>query len=75
MTDAAFADPRLAALYDPLDPDRSDLDVYAAIVEELGAPSIVDRSRSPFASRVSSSTTYATRPIARGRELVFIASS
>jgi SAM-dependent methyltransferase len=32
----------LAALYDPLDPDRSDLDVYAAVVEELGARSVLD---------------------------------
>jgi len=32
----------LAELYDPLDPDRSDLDVYAAMVEELGARSVLD---------------------------------
>ena len=42
MPDAIFAHPRLAALYDELDPDRSDLDVYAAIVEELGARSLFD---------------------------------
>lgn len=42
MTDAAYSDPRLAALYDPLDPDRSDLEVYAAIVEELHATSVLD---------------------------------
>lgn len=40
--DAAFADPRLAPLYDIFDGDRSDLDVYAAIVEELGARSVLD---------------------------------
>lgn len=40
--DPAFADPRLAVLYDALDPDRSDLDAYEAIVEELGAGSVVD---------------------------------
>jgi len=40
--DAAFADPRLAPLYDVFDDDRSDLDVYAAIVEELGARSVLD---------------------------------
>ncbi|MEU4514606.1 class I SAM-dependent methyltransferase [Nonomuraea wenchangensis] len=37
-----FEDPRLAAVYDPLDPDRSDLDVYAAIAAELGAGSVLD---------------------------------
>jgi SAM-dependent methyltransferase len=42
MPDAAFADQRLAELYDPLDPDRSDLDVYAALVEEVGAGSVLD---------------------------------
>ncbi|MCZ2828257.1 class I SAM-dependent methyltransferase [Modestobacter sp. VKM Ac-2986] len=42
MPDRAFADPRLAELYDPLDPDRSDLDVYAGIVEELGARTVLD---------------------------------
>jgi SAM-dependent methyltransferase len=42
VPDAAFSDPRLAALYDPLDPDRSDLEVYAEIVAELGARSVLD---------------------------------
>ncbi len=42
MPDAASADPRLAAVYDPLDPDRSDLDVYAAMVGEFGAGSVLD---------------------------------
>lgn len=42
MTDRAFSDPRLARLYDPLDPDRSDLNSYAAIVDELGARSVLD---------------------------------
>ena len=40
--DAAFADPRLAPLYDVFDHDRGDLDVYAAIVDELGARSVLD---------------------------------
>ncbi len=40
--DAIFSDPRLAELYDPLDPDRRDLDAYAAIVDELGARSVLD---------------------------------
>jgi SAM-dependent methyltransferase len=42
MADAIFEHPRLAAVYDPLDPDRSDLDAYAAIAEELGARSVLD---------------------------------
>lgn len=42
MADDGFEVPRLAQLYDPLDPDRSDLDVYAAIVDELGATSVLD---------------------------------
>lgn len=40
--DPIFDHPRLARLYDPFDPDRSDLDVYAAMVEEFGARSVLD---------------------------------
>jgi len=42
VPDAIFEDPRLARVYDPLDPDRSDLDVYAEIVNELGARTLLD---------------------------------
>jgi SAM-dependent methyltransferase len=42
MPDAIFADPRLAAIYDPLDPDRSDLDVYGAMVAEFGVRRVLD---------------------------------
>lgn len=42
VVDALFASPRLAEVYDPLDPDRSDLDAYAAMVDEFGASSVVD---------------------------------
>jgi SAM-dependent methyltransferase len=42
MGDPIFEHPRLAAIYDALDPDRSDLDVYLAIVEELGARRVLD---------------------------------
>ncbi|MFD0556480.1 methyltransferase family protein [Stackebrandtia endophytica] len=42
MTDPIFAHHRLAELYDPLDPDRSDLDVYADMVAEFGADSVLD---------------------------------
>lgn len=40
--DAAFADPRLAVLYDDLDGDRGDLDAYLAIAQEVAARSVVD---------------------------------
>ena len=42
MADNAFEHPRLAAIYDALDPDRSDLDTYVAIAEELGARRVLD---------------------------------
>jgi SAM-dependent methyltransferase len=42
VPDAIFADPRLARVYDPLDPDRSDLEVYAAMAAEFGAGSALD---------------------------------
>ncbi len=42
MPDAIFADPRLAAIYDEIDDDRSDLVEYAALVDEVGATSILD---------------------------------
>jgi SAM-dependent methyltransferase len=42
MADDAFEHPRLAAIYDALDADRSDLDVYAGIAKELGASSVLD---------------------------------
>lgn len=42
MADALFAEPRLAEVYDPLDPDRADLDAYAALVEEFGAREVLD---------------------------------
>jgi SAM-dependent methyltransferase len=42
VPDAIFDDPRLAAVYDDLDPDRSDLEAYAAMVAELGAHKVLD---------------------------------
>ncbi|MGW9597760.1 class I SAM-dependent methyltransferase [Streptomyces chartreusis] len=42
MADECFGHPRLAAIYDPLDPDRSDLDAYLQIVEEFGADQVLD---------------------------------
>ena len=42
MADAHFENPRLAMLYDPLDQDRRDLDVYAAMAAEFGARDVLD---------------------------------
>jgi SAM-dependent methyltransferase len=42
MAEDSFDHPRVAAIYDALDPDRSDLDVYAGIADELGARRVLD---------------------------------
>ncbi|WP_190079941.1 class I SAM-dependent methyltransferase [Streptomyces longisporoflavus] len=42
MADEAYENPKLAALYDPLDPDRGDLDVYADVAAELKARHVLD---------------------------------
>jgi SAM-dependent methyltransferase len=42
MVDAIFEHPRLVAIYDVLDPDRGDLDVYVAIAAEFGARDVLD---------------------------------
>jgi SAM-dependent methyltransferase len=42
MADAIFAEPRLAAVYDAFDSDRSDLDAYTALVAEFAAQSVLD---------------------------------
>ena len=42
MADRLFEEPSLARLYDPFDPDRSDLDAYRSIVGELGARRVLD---------------------------------
>lgn len=42
MPDAVFQHSRLVAIYDALDPDRRDLDPYAAMVDEFGAREVVD---------------------------------
>ena len=51
MPDAVFDDPRLAAIYDALDPDRSDLDAYVAMVDEFGARSVLDSDAALARSR------------------------
>jgi len=42
VVDAHYTEPRLAALYDPLESDRPDLEVYAAMAAEFGARSVLD---------------------------------
>lgn len=42
MPDAIFCHPRLARVYDPLDPDRSDLDTYLDVVDEFAATAVLD---------------------------------
>ncbi len=42
VPDALYADSRLAPLYDPLDPDRGDLDPYLAMAEKFGARRVLD---------------------------------
>ncbi|MGQ4480438.1 class I SAM-dependent methyltransferase [Streptomyces sp. SAS_276] len=42
MADDCFAHPRLAAIYDPLDPDRGDLDAYLQMAGEFEARRVLD---------------------------------
>ncbi|MEV4442749.1 class I SAM-dependent methyltransferase [Streptomyces sp. NPDC049577] len=42
MADECFGHPRLAAIHDALDPDRSDLDAYVRMAEEFGARRVLD---------------------------------
>ncbi|MFJ4096451.1 class I SAM-dependent methyltransferase [Kitasatospora sp. NPDC089913] len=42
MADECFGHPRLAAIYDPLDPDRGDLGPYLRLAGELGARRVLD---------------------------------
>jgi SAM-dependent methyltransferase len=42
VPDSLYDDPRLAALYDVFDDDRTDLDLYAGIAVEVGARRVLD---------------------------------
>jgi SAM-dependent methyltransferase len=42
VADAHYENPRLAQIYDSFDAPRPDLDVYVALVEELGAQHVLD---------------------------------
>lgn len=64
MPDRSFAEPRLAQIYDGLEPDRTDLGHYLSIAEELDAGVVLD---------VGCGTgTYATLLAARGLEVVAV---
>jgi SAM-dependent methyltransferase len=62
VPDPIFAHPRLAAIYDFIDDDRSDLDAHVAIAEELGARSVLDIGcgTGTFACRLATSGTRVT---------------
>lgn len=62
MADEIFENPRLAAIYDPFDPDRSDLDAYESMVDEFGARSVLDIG--------CGTGTFACRLAARGIEVI-----
>lgn len=71
VPDPIFDDPRLAVVYDLPDDDRSDLDAYLAIVEELDASTVAeDLERAGFQLRAVRDA-----PDRPGRELVFFAQS
>ncbi|WP_235436501.1 class I SAM-dependent methyltransferase [Arthrobacter sp. RIT-PI-e] len=42
MPDAIFDHPRVARVYDPLDPDRTDLETYMDLVDKFGATAVLD---------------------------------
>jgi SAM-dependent methyltransferase len=42
VPDAIFGEPRLAGIYDLLEPERPDLEPYVTITEELGARQVLD---------------------------------
>lgn len=42
VADEIFGHPRLAAIYDPLDPDRADLDAYLDLAQRFDAKRVVD---------------------------------
>ena len=71
MADAIFEEPRLAEIYDPLDPDRSDLDAY------VSDSTLRFRSRDELTNSLIAASLVVDEirdaPDRPGRELVFIA--
>jgi hypothetical protein len=51
VADDIVEHPALIAIYDALDPDHSDLDVYAGIAEGLGARQFLTSAAGPARSR------------------------
>lgn len=64
VADRIFEEPRLAGVYDPLESDRRDLDAYVALVDELGARSVLDIG--------CGTGTFACRLAERGKEVIAI---
>jgi SAM-dependent methyltransferase len=62
MPDDSFENPRLAAIYDTFEPDRSDLDAYESIANEFGALSVLDIG--------CGTGTFACRLAARGMTVI-----
>ena len=62
MADELFENLRLAVIYDPFDPDRSDLEAYESMVDEFGARSVLDIG--------CGTGTFACRLAARGIEVI-----
>ncbi|HWO76554.1 MAG TPA: class I SAM-dependent methyltransferase [Bacillus sp. (in: firmicutes)] len=62
MADEIFENPRLAEIYDPFDPDRSDLDFYESMVAEFGANTVLDIG--------CGTGTFACRLASRGIEVI-----
>jgi SAM-dependent methyltransferase len=62
MADELFENPKLAAIYDSFDPDRSDLDAYESMVDEFGARSVLDMG--------CGTGTFACRLASRGIEVI-----
>lgn len=62
MADELFENPRLAVIYDPFDPDRSDLEAYESMVDEFGARSVLDIG--------CGTGTFACRLAARGIKVI-----
>jgi ubiquinone/menaquinone biosynthesis C-methylase UbiE len=62
MADEIFENQRLAEIYDPFDPDRSDLDAYESMINEFGASSVLDIG--------CGTGTFACRLAAKGIEVI-----
>ena len=62
MADELFENPRLAAVYDAFDSDRSDLDAYESMIDEFAARSVLDMG--------CGTGTLACRLAARGIEVI-----